>query len=440
MIWLHKIIKSKAILGSILLISIVLGPGVSYGGVYFFHLALAFIILAISLNADWRLNLFRISRQAINLPLILALFWLMISMIWAEHKSYAISNIAQFTLGILIVLLCQVLIDSKQTFHFLKNKILLPLFIIVIAIAMLESFTDFRWPISSASHINDWFGRENVILENLKTERIPGYLYSSPTVFSFNANHFAVFICFFIPFLMKNKWKNYLLFVLAIIVIIQTGSRLTMMSLAVVLIVSSVINHQNFKFLGLFVATLFIPMIFFGSSLLAIKANEPVEKITGVHVLSKICIVCPEKFYLPDNEENSQSVRRQLYKQGIQYIKDSKLIGIGAGNAEWYNLKQKENTNGVTSVHFYWLELLINGGIILGIIITFYFLKVVLELWKSKQNEVTTHFIMALMLFGMAVISMSSAHYFLPFYAFLGLLSAWINLNNRDDEKNTFAG
>jgi hypothetical protein len=91
-------------------------------------------------------------------------------------------------------------------------------------------------------------------------------------------------------------------------------------------------------------------------------------------------------------------------------------------------------------VHFYWLELVINGGIIMGLLMLFYFTKVFTSLWKLRKNEFSIKLLVALMLFVLASISLSSAHYFLPYYAFLGLLSAWINLNIQHNEKDAIAG
>jgi O-antigen ligase len=437
---IEKIASKKHLLGATLLISVVLGPAVAYGSIYLFHIVLAALIFIVAFSNDLRTQFLSILKKPLNTIFLIALFWLTISIFWAENTSYALNHVVQFTMGLMVIMLCQVFIDSKATFKFHKNNILFPLLLVVLAIGLLESFTDFRWPISSISYHNELFGRENVVVENLKTERIAGYLLASPTAFFWNPNHLAVFLCFFIPFFMKRKWNNYLVFVIIVVVITQTGSRLTSIALAAILMLFSFINRQNIRFLLLYLATLFLPMMFFASSLLAIKANEPLEKITGVHMLSKVCIICPDSFYLPDENDNSQSVRRQLYAQGFQYLKDSRFLGVGAGNAEWLNFKQKEKTNNVTSVHFYWLELFINGGVVLGILMLLYFSKMYVYLWKTRKNEISQYFLMALTLFGLAVISLSSAHYFLPYYAFLGLLSAWINLNTQNNETNAVAG
>jgi teichuronic acid biosynthesis protein TuaE len=437
---LNKIIHKPLLIGAIFLFTIILGPGVSYGGLYLFHAVLLGVLLIVSINAELRSRFISTVKNPLNLILLCALAWISLSFVWAESKSYAWLNIVQFSIGILIILLCQVFIQSKKTFIYFKEKILFPLLLLVLAISLLEIYTDFRWPISSISFNNHWFGRENVIMENIKTERIPGYLYTSPTAFFWNPNNLAVFLCLFIPFIMKNNWKYYLLFVVTLIVITHTGSRLSSMSLFLMLIFSAILNYKKIRYLGLYIVTLLLPMIFFGSSLLAIKANEPISKLMGTDVLSKVSLFGTKKNIDIEEVDNSQSIRRQLYLQGAQYILDSKLLGVGAGNAEWLNYKQKEKTNGITSVHLYWLELVINGGIIMGLLVLLYFIKIIISLWKLRTNETSRAFLWTLILFGMAVISLSSVHYFLPYYALLGILAAWINLNNLDHEKDIIAG
>jgi teichuronic acid biosynthesis protein TuaE len=437
---LNNIIHKPVSIGAIFLITIILGPGVSYGALYLFHAVLLGILIVVSINSELRSRFISIVKNPLNLILLCALAWISLSFVWAESKSYAWLNIVQFSIGILIILLCQVFIQSKKTFIYYKEKILFPLLLLVLAISLLEIYTDFRWPISSISFNNHWFGRENVIMENIKTERIPGYLYTSPTAFFWNPNNLAVFLCLFIPFIMKNNWKYYLLFVVTLIVITHTGSRLSSMSLFLMLFFSAILNYKKIRYLGLYILTLLLPMIFFGSSLLAIKANEPISKLMGTDVLSIVSLFGTKKNIDIEEVDSSQSIRRQLYLQGAQYILDSKLLGVGAGNAEWLNYKQKEKTNGITSVHFYWLELVINGGIIMGLLVLLYFIKIINSLWKLRTNETSRAFLWTLILFGMAVISLSSAHYFLPYYALLGILAAWINLNNLDHEKDIIAG
>ncbi len=431
---IENTLEKKQLLGTLLLISVVLGPAVSYKELYLLHLILVVVMAFVLVNKTYRNSLIQILKKPINLLLILALFWFGCSCFWAENKQYALISVMQFSIGLSIVYLIQIFISTRTEFDFYKNKVFLPVLIVVIGIAMLESYTSFRWPLSSISYHNNWFGRENVVYDNLKTELIPGYLLSSPTVFFWNPNNLAVFLCFFIPFVIKNHWKNVILFILIVIVIIQTGSRLTAISLGLTLLLFSLINLRYLKFFGLYLITLLIPMMFFSSSLLAIKSNEPLEKISGVNVLSFVQLLSSKKIDDSIQPDNSQGIRKQLYKQGFEYVKKTKFIGVGSGNAEWHNYKQKENTQEVTSVHFYWLELLINGGIVIGILFLVYFAKMYLALWKSRKDHISEVLLLGLTLFGIAVISLSSAHYYLPYYAFIGIITAWINLKEAKNE------
>jgi hypothetical protein len=166
--------------------------------------------------------------------------------------------------------------------------------------------------------------------------------------------------------------------------------------------------------------------------MVATKANEPIERIIGINLIPIIGINYIHVPILTDKDDNSSTVRKQLYKQGLQDILDSKLLGIGAGNAEWYNFKRKKLTQNITSVHFYWLELVINGGVVALLLFISYFSLMAKELYTLRNNEVTSALITAMMIFSLAVISMSSANYFLPYYGFLGLLQSWITCNQKN--------
>ena len=306
-----------------------------------------------------------------------------------------------------------------------------PFLLLILLLSLLEIFTSFRWPISSLSYNNDWFGRENIIMNILKTERIKGYIDSSPTVFFWNPNNLAVFLCLFLPFLNKRGWLHVFLFVTTIFVIYNTGSRLTIISLGFILLIICLLKFSTIRFLVYYLSILILPIIFFPNSIAAIKANEPIERIIGINLIPIIGLNYNEGPTVKDTNDNSKSIRKQLYKQGLQDIIDSKLLGVGAGNADWYNFKRKEQTQNITSVHFYWLELIINGGIVVFLLLCYYFLFLARNLYVLRNYEITIALATATIIFSLAVISMSSANYFLPYYGFLGLLHSWINCNQK---------
>ena len=421
----------KKAIGAVYFSSLIVGVGLSFGNIYFFHIILILVYSLILLRQEHRDSMWIILKKPLNVFLFIIFFWFVLSYLWSENKTYAIVSLVHFLIGILAVLLVQFFVDTKSSFTFYKNKVLYPIFLLILLLSLLEIFTSFRWPISSFSNYNDWFGRENNIMNILKTERIYGYIDSSPTVFFWNPNNLAVFLCLFLPFFNKRSWLNGFLYVATIFVIYNTGSRLSIISIGLVLLIICLFKFSNIRFLIYFISILILPMIFFPNSTVATKANEPIESIIGINLIPIIGLNYKAPI-LKDINNNSKNIRKQLYKQGLQDIIDSKLLGVGAGNAEWYNFKRKDLTQNITSVHFYWLELFINGGVVALLLFASYFSQIAKYLYGLRKSEITIAFVTALIIFSLAVISMSSANYFLPYYGFLGLLQSWITCNQKN--------
>lgn len=431
MIYSLQFWNNKKALGVIYFSSLILGAGLSFGKLYFFHVLLVLVFSLISIRQEQRKTFLVILKKPQNLILFIVFFWFLLSCIWAENKTYALVYLVQLFLGIMAVLLVQFFVHDKSSFVFYKNKVLFPFLLLILLLSLLEIFTSFRWPISSLSYNNDWFGRENIVMNILKTERIKGYIDSSPTAFFYNPNNLAVFLCLFLPFLNNRSWLHVFFFVTTIFVIYNTGSRLTIISIGFFLLIICLFKFSNFRFIGYFFCSLMFPIIFLPNSTMAFKANEPLEKVIGINLISIFGINYTRDNQLLDQNDNSNTIRKQLYKQGLHDIVESKLLGVGSGNAEWYNFKRKEKTQNITSVHFYWLELIINGGIVVLFLLGYYFIIIARDLYILRNYEITIALVTALMIFSLGVISMSSANYFLPYYGFLGLLHSWINCNKK---------
>ena len=422
--------------GSALLISALLGPAVSFHSVYLFHLVLSLITIQILSNKERRTELISEVKKPSNLLLLFTWVWFGISLIWAENKFLGITYVIQLTVGLLLVFLIPFFIRSKDDFSFYQRKILLPVLWVVLFISLLEIYTDFRWPISMLSNNNALLGQDNLVDSLLKKELIPGYLMSSPTSFFWNPNNLAFALCFFLPFTLRFHWKNYVLFCIMLLVIIQTGSRLTMIAVFLGLILSALIKKQNFRFLLLYLGMLLLPLVFLAKTNWAYKSNEVVETMTRQNLLYSICLSCPEKPALAESSHSTQ-IRKQLLHQGVDYIQQSRFLGLGAGNAVWFNEKQKEKTQQITAVHFYWLELIINGGIVIAGLFFIYFFQLYKKLWINRGVFEGRSLLIGLFICTLAVVSLSSAHYFLPFWGFLGMVSAVLEIL-QNNEENSF--
>jgi hypothetical protein len=92
-------------LGALFIISCILGPGVSYGGLYLAHMVIFVAIAYILLARDYRLKIFEILSKRLNIVLIMCFIWLLISILWAENKSYGITSLIHFGIGLSVVFL-----------------------------------------------------------------------------------------------------------------------------------------------------------------------------------------------------------------------------------------------------------------------------------------------------------------------------------------------
>lgn len=404
---------------------VLLGPSFSYGSIYFYHLILFFCIIFIFSKQTYQEQIKKIILRPLNLILLAILIFYVISLLWADNIKVGINYIIIYCVGLSVVYIGQFFLQEDHMKKSFLNKFLPISVLSVLIISLLEIFTSFRLPISSLSNYNEMFGRENILSDILELENIIGYNLSSPTAFFWNPNNLAVFIGLFIPILLKiNKTYSYILFIISVIVIVYTASRFSLISLGLVLLIFSFVKvRMLFYFLTLNLV-LIIPMLLFSDSIYNIKANEPILKITNHDLLTSLN--GNSKLYknkVIDETDNSQGIRKQLYIQGWEYIVKSKFLGVGAGNADWLNLKQSENTQDITNVHFYWLEIFINGGLFVILLMTVFFGNIVLSLIKKLKNDSNSlALLMSLVLFGLSVISISTAHYFLPYYGFLAIL------------------
>jgi len=133
--------------------------------------------------------------------------------------------------------------------------------------------------------------------------------------------------------------------------------------------------------------------------------------------------------------EGSGGNRIKLIQGGLAAVRDSRLLGLGPGNAEHY-LREQRGLELVQNLHNWWLEVLVNGGalVFLGYV-AFY----VALLWNLFRVAVmTTHTLVAFTATALFValvgytagsLSPSSAIHFTPMWVHFGLSLAVVNLH-----------
>ena len=134
--------------------------------------------------------------------------------------------------------------------------------------------------------------------------------------------------------------------------------------------------------------------------------------------------------------DNSIQWRFELARNGIDSLIKSKGLGVGAGGS----VAIQEQIGGVagrfTSMHNFWIEILVEGGILFFIFFSTWYLIIMMNLYKIARNinnqlsNRSTALFLSMIGFVPAALAASSTIYFFPMWIMLGIGIGMINLNN----------
>ena len=130
--------------------------------------------------------------------------------------------------------------------------------------------------------------------------------------------------------------------------------------------------------------------------------------------------------------------RRELMDNGLNAFYNSYGLGIGSGGT----VANQETIGPVagrfTSMHNFWIELLVEGGIFVGIIFSFWMLNIIYKLFilsRTSINDRLKYYSQSLFLsmtaFIPAAIAASSTIYFFPMWIMFGFSISVILLPNK---------
>lgn len=210
-----------------------------------------------------------------------------------------------------------------------------------------------------------------------------------PTAFQFNTNDFASLITIFFPIVMMSitTWKKKLIMLsgllgvgsVSLYLVIMTNSRLAIVVLIVEIFVLLLGWSKIWSFLAIYVLGM--------GALLVSTFHESgfVQKLLGMVTNSFT------------EKGDSTSERMQMYQASWNMIKESRFMGIGAGNLpirlDEYMYGFERLSDNYWAPHNYWLEALANGGLLAFIpLLTFFigYLIVAIRYWvKEKYSAVS---------------------------------------------------
>lgn len=417
-----------------LIITAIIGLGISYGKLYLFHIALlTYGIIGLFSLKTYKNELLKVINEPPYLILIIIILWYLLSTVWSGHKVSALIYTIYWIFGALIIFSFRIpdkdIIENKKIF-----KIISIIVFVELVICFLEGFTSFRFPISPYFDNVSLFGREISYDINLSPEIIKD-LKSTPTGFRWNPNDLATMMVLIIPFFVfhKNIFYKFIGSFAAIGVITLTGSRAAFFALFILGIIFAILYtrrseiRKNLKLLSIIIV-------------IAFAAFMIVKQYTNHKFSNLLTTWDAAKIYVTESHENvnpysSISIRQNLIKNGMKGFIETKGLGVGGGNSKYIGLeKGMAFTNNITSLHNFWIEILVEGGVIIFILFMGWYFWIFWKLYKIARKTLNNDLYyfanagsLAMIGFFIAAISMSSAIYFLPMWVLFGVNLSTIN-------------
>jgi len=413
--------------------SAIIGIGISFADFYLFHFLLFALILVYLLQVrsiGLKLNF---GKRIGNYDLIFfwMILWYSFSIFWAPDIGYAGKYIFYIFCGISISMTIIYFCKTEEKLNALF-KTIGGVLLVELVFALLESFTNFRLPISPYSSFLHYFGKEAVNFSELDNI----FVYSDfrpPTGFHWNTNNLAIAMVMILPFFLCSHQIGFkVLGTLAIsIIIVLAASRAVFLGLILILCLYLIVIKK--KIATLFLIWITVIGMFWGMNQLSESENPRINEIANsIEAIS---------LYIKGDIDVGGSLgwRRELVNNGIDALINSKGLGVGAGGSVAIQEKLGGVAGRFTSMHNFWIELLVEGGIIFfGIFLLWYGSTIfnLLKISKWNKNKKLSYYASSLFLsmigFVPAAIAASSTIYFFPMWIMFGMAIAVINFYRKN--------
>ena len=138
-------------------------------------------------------------------------------------------------------------------------------------------------------------------------------------------------------------------------------------------------------------------------------------------------------------DSGSIAIRANLVLNGLEFLYSTAGFGVGAGNAEyWIANFARYDTEGIINLHNWWLEILVNYGVIIFAGYVAMYLWLIWSLWHnlktardSWERMIGEALLVAFVGFALASISSSSIMGFIPCWMLLAFIMAFLNQMHR---------
>ena len=407
---------------TIIICSALIGIAVSYSDLYLYHVFLSFFIFLFFLK---KYSFYKkgkkveIQLSKILSPFLICFVWYFTTLIWSDNILYSLKYLFYLFCGMSIVILLVQYSSSIDSFNRLFKSISI-IIIIELIVSLLESFSKFQMPISRYSKLSTFFGKE--MQEVHSSDILLSIISSPPTGFHWDTNELALTMMLAAPFFLclDRTIVKSLGFISIFIIIIMTASRAVFFGLLMISLFYLFAIKKKIKSLFLIVSS--IVLIVLAMLALVDSENPNLNELANT--------VNTAIMYLSGDIDINGSLmwRRELVDNGINALVKSKGLGLAAGGS----VHMQEKLGGVdgrfTSMHNFWIELLVEGGVIFFTTFIIWLSWVIIKLYTiarfSKNKNIkyySSSLFLAVIGFLPGAISSSSTIYYFPMWVLFGL-------------------
>jgi len=365
------------------------------------------------------------SQSQIKWYLAFLCFWLgyaVLSLAWAISKEAAVRNIIFLFMGFSVIFFSTYYFRAKKDLQILYN-LWLTVFGILILVGFWEHLTGCHLPVSA------FFG-----------ETRSRFMFM-PTGFFHNPNDYATFLTLSIPFgigIIRYSCKKYLRFfglcsiLGALYLIVAAGSRANMIAVLfeLIFIFIFILNLKR-KFKLVITVTICVILLFaFLPNPIQEFFSQTTGELNSVLIQTKLMA-------------GSIGARINLVRNGLLFIYSTVGFGVGAGNAEYYMAHFAQYyTAGILNPHNWWLEILIDYGILVFIGYVIFYIGIIRNLWKlyhekqtKEEKMICEALLVSLVGFFFASISSSSIMAFKPQWLLFAFALTYLNYFRNSEGK-----
>ena len=397
------------------------GVSISYADFYLFH----FFIIIVSIFGLYSLkqNNYKLQINILYIKYVRTLyvifFWYLLSLFWTPSLELGLKYIFYLFCGLFV---CFAIIVYSSKIEKLDKifYLLATLIFFEITIAILESFTSFRMPISSYSAQAITFGKEPVNFSETSTISMLSN-FQPPTGFRWNTNDLAICMALSLPFFLCSKkfLVQFLGVLLVSTLVIMTSSRAVFLALILIYTLYIILIKKR---LGTLVFVWFISLILiFGIYQFRDSENPRINEVANSIEAAML--------YLSGQVDVGGSLewRTELIKNGLTAFYNTNFLGLGAGGTVANQEIIGPVAQRFTSMHNFWIELLVEGGLFVGIIIVLWIFRIIYDLFKISKNDenktiqyYSQSLFLSMFAFIPAAIAASSTIYFFPMWIMFG--------------------